>query len=447
MSAVASFESYTPDLNLPVIYVEKVYDATGGNWINAINNSIAMTALNGGTVIFPENVEIVASGRFTSLASHTTLLIPQSCTIVKTNGAYSELFGLAAVTYPALVQDVHIIGGTWEWQPTSDPGSDDQRGFFLFKYGQNVSVTDAVFNCLDPTFGRRTPSGTFQWCIDQKFLRNEVADGYFGVAISAQYAPDNAARVCDKILVADCQFTMSVIPTGTTYEGVFVKGSFANGYNVSNVSVRDCLIDSYGLGIEIGPGSDATIKGNKISNFVSGISCADMDYSRVERNTIKNSVSGRTILIEVTGADHSDVIANRLVDPSNTTAPGIGVYGSSSTRTSNYANIADNFILGCIDSIQVLDNASYADVSNNTARQPHRYGINIGPANASSTNNTVYNMIRNNLIDRPVGGIGINLSTYSTYSTTNIAIVGNVRISASIQGVVNGVNSGDVTGT
>ncbi len=438
----ATFEAYTDVRER--IRLSDIVDDFGGSWVKAINAAIATANACGGAIIdFPENQTITMTVIATALGSHITLNIPQSCIIVKANGTYNNIFGLQTPTWPAYIEDVHINGGTWQWITSTDPGGDDGRGPILFKYGDNVSVTDAVFQCLNTAYSRRTSGPYFAWCTNVLVDGCIISDAVNGVTVAAQTAPDNSGRSCSVINIRRNRMIRTVAGTDTNTPGVFVKGTYGS-YNVTDIRVTDNMISNHGMGIEVGPGDNARIAHNTIDSYLIGISSADISTCRILDNYLSSSATGRQIGIEVTGSAHANVARNSIIDAGQNTAPGIGVYGSSSSRVSDHSEIKDNYIEGGADGIQLIDNANHCRVVGNTIRSAN-VGIHTGPTNSTTGANQIYNAIHNNTIDGATS-YAINVTTYSSYSATNLAIVNNVFLGdGTINGTVTGSSAQNVT--
>jgi hypothetical protein len=176
-------------------------------------------------VAFPKGVTITLAST-TALPGNTTLLLPASCTIVKASGAHSHIFGLATPTHPAYTQNVHIVGGVWRWDTAADPGSNDERGFIQFKYGQGCSVRGGTFYGQNQTWTARQTSGvSLSFCRDSSVSNATMIDTWQAVAITANSTPDNPGRVSDGCSVSGVTVTRAGIPTSYPSVGIKIQAS------------------------------------------------------------------------------------------------------------------------------------------------------------------------------------------------------------------------------
>ena len=416
-----------------------VRDHYAGDWAAAVTAAVAAAgALGGATVAFPRSVTITLSSAV-AIPGNTTLLIPASCTIVKASGAYSHIFGLAVPTFPAYTQNVHIVGGTWRWDTAADPGSNDERGFVQFKYGQGCSVRAGTFYGQNQTWTARQTSGvSLSFCRDSSVSNATMTDTWQGVAITASTAPDNTGRVSDGCSVSGVTVTRAGIPTSYPSVGIQIQGStgLTPEHVVTNVTVDRVTVSGAAMGVEFKKARRCTLKSSTVTNMMMGLSATGAVETVCEYNTFASSPGAAPfdLSVEITGSPRSRVAGNSITHLA-VKGVGVGVYASTGLNSDD-SWVGGNTINGAEDGIQLISGTSRCRASGNTITGC-THGVKVGPTGSvgAATGDTLGNEVAANAIDGCVTGVRVKRD--GDHTARNLRVSGNT-ISATTPILIDG---------
>lgn len=416
-----------------------VRDHYSGDWAAAVAAAVAAAGVAGGDMVaFPKGVTITLASAVV-IPGNTTLLLPASCTIVKASGAHSHIFGLAVPTYPAYTQNVHIIGGTWRWNTTADPGSDDERGFILFKYGQGCSVRGGTFYGQNQTWTARQTSGvSLSFCRDSSVSNATMTDTWQGVAITASTAPDNTGRVSDGCSVSGVTVTRAGIPTSYPSVGIQIQGStgLSPEHVVTDVTVDRVTVSGAAMGVEFKKARRCTMKASTVTNMMMGLSATGAVETVCEYNTFASSPGAAPfdLSVEITGSPRSRVAGNSITHLA-VKGVGVGAYASTGLNSDD-SWVGGNTINGAEDGIQLISGTSRCRASGNTITGC-THGVKVGPTGSvgSATGDTLGNAVAANAIDGCVTGVRVKRD--GNYTARDLRVSGNT-ISATTHILIDG---------
>lgn len=416
-----------------------VRDHYSGDWAAAVAAAVAAAGVaGGGTVAFPRDATITLAAAVV-LPGNTTLLIPASCTIVKASGAYSHIFGLAVPAYPAYTQNVHIVGGTWRWDTATDPGSNDERGFVQFKYGQGCSVRGGTFYGQNQTWTARQTSGvSLSFCRDSSVSSATMTDTWQGVAITANTAPDNTGRVSDGCSVRGVTVTRAGTPTSYPSVGIQIQGStgLTPEHVVTDVTVGRVTISGAAMGVEFKKASGCTLKSSTVTNMMMGLSATGAPDTVCEHNTFASSPGAAPfdLSVEITGSPRSRVVGNSFTHLA-VKGVGVGAYASTGLNSDD-SWVGGNTINGAEDGIQLISGTSRCRASGNTITGC-THGIKVGPTGSvgAATGDTLGNEVAANAIDGCVTGVRVKRD--GDHTARNLRVSGNT-ISATTPILIDG---------
>lgn len=416
-----------------------VRDHYSGDWAAAVAAAVAAAGVAGGDMVaFPKGVTITLASAVV-IPGNTTLLLPASCTIIKASGAYSHIFGLAAPTYPAYTGNVHIVGGVWRWDTAADPGSNDERGFIQFKYGQGCSVRGGTFYGQNQTWTARQTSGvSLSFCRDSSVSSATMIDTWQGVVITANSTPDNPGRVSAGCSVSGVTVTRAGTPTAYPSVGIQIQGStgLTPEHVVTDVTVDRVTISGAAMGVEFKKANGCTLKSSTVTNMMMGLSATGAPGTVCERNTFTSSTGPGAfdLSVEITGSPGSRVTGNTITHLA-VKGVGVGVYASTGLNSDD-TWVGGNTISGAGDGIQLISGTNRCRASGNTITGC-THGVKVGPTGSvgAATGDTVGNEVAVNAIDGCATGLRVKRD--GDYTARNLRVSGNT-ISATTPILIDG---------
>lgn len=384
-----------------------VADHYSGNWASAVTAAIAAVP-NGGAVMFPRGVTITMSSSV-ALPSGVTLLIPTSCTIVKASGVNNQVFGLAAPTFPAYTSDVHIIGGTWRWDTSTQPSAHDERGFVMFKYGRGCTFRGGIVHGENASWpGWCASVATLSFCIDSGVRRMVASDVWKGVNILSDAVPDNVGRVSRGCSATDNEIVRSDVPSSYGSAGVRTQGSAA--HPVESAVVSRNILTNASLN-EFKDSVGCSFIENVVAGSMLGLSATGAPGSVVSRNRFTSTAGEHPcdLSVEVTGSPGSEVTDNDISHLSRK-GVGIGVYAKTGLD-SNGTSVSGNRIAGPVDGVQLIGGASRCRATGNDISECS-IAVKVGPAGGASvaTGDTPENVVSSNTISASSYGVFVKRS-------------------------------------
>jgi parallel beta-helix repeat protein len=246
---------------------------------------------------------------------------------------------------------------------------------------------------------------------------------------------NSATKTCT--LTIDVIGAIQIDSPGITLDGAgkSITGD-STGYgvliptNVNNVTVKNCVISNFTVGIHLQSSSNSTLTGNNTSNnYYSGILLSTSSNNNLNNNKASNNNNGYGISLYLSSYNNllnnnvsSNGIGISLITSTNNTLTNDTASNNNSYGiwlfSSSYNNLTDNIANSNIIGIYLYDGSDYNTLTNNTANS-NSVGIYL-------YNGSDHNALTNNTANSNTNGIYRDLSSdYNTLTNNTANLNGN----------------------